>query len=412
MKWYINKVKEGVINLSIDKRFEEAWNISCKLAEESILQCSKIGDLGKDLILKNFKNKQVINILTHCNAGWLACIDWGTALAPIYKLYDQGVKVHVWVDETRPRSQGAFLTTWELSKHGVPNTLIVDNAGGHLMQSGKVDMCIVGSDRTAANGDVCNKIGTYLKALSAYDNDVPFYVALPETTIDLSLSSGINKIPIEERSSREVTHLMGVGTKGETIEVRLSEKNINIFNPGFDVTPNKYVTKLITNRGVCEASKEGINKLREELKRKSVWAEGIKQELERNIAKRIGIERQLSELYLKLAEKEQVELPNSFATQVLGALKRSSFGVGHSAKDIQKTINNIQAKMGALLEKEKKKSTLGPMFLMDFESLETHIAFVRLETQKIRNLLKALDKDLDDKTKISNIIDYEKRTMH
>ena len=152
--------------------------------------------------------------------------------------------------------------------------------------------------------------------------------------------------------------------------------------------------------------------LREELKRKSVWAEGIKQELERNIAKRIGIERQLSELYLKLAEKEQVELPNSFATQVLGALKRSSFGVGHSAKDIQKTINNIQAKMGALLEKEKKKSTLGPMFQMDFESLETHIAFVRLETQKIRNLLKALDKDLDDKTKISNIIDYEKRTMH
>ncbi|PPR30758.1 MAG: Methylthioribose-1-phosphate isomerase [Alphaproteobacteria bacterium MarineAlpha9_Bin2] len=261
LKWAVNRIKEKVINLNNNERFEAAWLLSGKLAEDSVFECSTIGDIGRDLILKEFKNRKNINILTHCNAGWLACVDWGTALSPIYKLFNEGVDIHVWVDETRPRSQGALLTTWELTKHGVSNTLIVDNAGGHLMQEGKIDMCLVGSDRTTANGDVCNKIGTYLKALSAYDNNLPFYVALPESTIDFSLRSGVNNIPIEVRSSKEVSHVIGIDSKGSNAEIRISGEHTNIYNPGFDVTPNKYVTKLITNKGVCEASKEGIDKL-------------------------------------------------------------------------------------------------------------------------------------------------------
>ena len=261
LKWAVNRIKEKVINLNNNERFEAAWLLSGKLAEDSVFECSTIGDIGRDLILKEFKNQENINILTHCNAGWLACVDWGTALSPIYKLFNEGVDIHVWVDETRPRSQGALLTTWELTKHGVSNTLIVDNAGGHLMQEGKIDICLVGSDRTTANGDVCNKIGTYLKALSAYDNNLPFYVALPESTIDFSLRSGVNNIPIEERSSKEVSHVIGIDSKGSNAEIRISGEHTNIYNPGFDVTPNKYVTKLITNKGVCEASKEGIDKL-------------------------------------------------------------------------------------------------------------------------------------------------------
>ena len=261
LKWAVNRIKEKVINLNNNERFEAAWLLSGKLAEDSVFECSTIGDIGRDLILKEFKNRENINILTHCNAGWLACVDWGTALSPIYKLFNEGVDIHVWVDETRPRSQGALLTTWELTKHGVSNTLIVDNAGGHLMQEGKIDMCLVGSDRTTANGDVCNKIGTYLKALSAYDNNLPFYVALPESTIDFSLRSGVNNIPIEVRSSKEVSHVIGIDSKGSNAEIRISGEHTNIYNPGFDVTPNKYVTKLITNKGVCEASKEGIDKL-------------------------------------------------------------------------------------------------------------------------------------------------------
>ena len=261
LKWAIKKVKETVLHLKPRERFEVAWAISGQLAEDSVLQCSKIGDIGKDLILQRFKNKKNINILTHCNAGWLACIDWGTALSPIYKLFNMGIDVHVWVDETRPRSQGALITSWELTKHGVSNTLIVDNAGGHLMQSGKVDMCIVGSDRTTANGDVCNKIGTYLKALSAYDNNLPFYVALPESSIDFSLNVGVNNIPIEERSPKEVSHIFGLDFTGKITEIRIFGEGVNIYNPGFDVTPNKYITKLITNRGVCEASTEGLKQL-------------------------------------------------------------------------------------------------------------------------------------------------------
>ena len=261
LKWAISKVKEKIFSFKPRERFEVAWITSGELAEDSIKQCSKIGDFGKELILKNNPNNKSFNILTHCNAGWLACVDWGTALSPIYKLFNEGIDVHVWVDETRPRSQGALLTTWELMQHGVPNTLIVDNVGGHLMQSGKVDMCIVGSDRTASNGDVCNKIGTYMKALCAYDNNIPFYVALPESTIDFNLKSGVNNIQIEERSSKEVNHISGLNEVGVLNTVKIVNDDNMVYNPGFDVTPNKYVTKLITNKGVCDASTEGIQKL-------------------------------------------------------------------------------------------------------------------------------------------------------
>ena len=261
LKWAINKVKEKVFSFKPRERFEVAWMTSGELAEDSIKQCSKIGDFGKELILKNSPNNKSLNILTHCNAGWLACVDWGTALSPIYKLFNEGIDVHVWVDETRQRSQGALLTTCELMQHGVPNTLIVDNVGGHLMQSGKVDMCIVGSDRTASNGDVCNKIGTYMKALCAYDNNIPFYVALPESTIDFNLKSGVNNIQIEERSSKEVNHISGLNEVGVLNTVKIVNDDNMFYNPGFDVTPNKYVTKLITNKGVCDASTEGIQKL-------------------------------------------------------------------------------------------------------------------------------------------------------
>ena len=261
LKWAISKVKEKIFSFKPRERFEVAWITSGELAEDSIKQCSKIGDFGKELILKNNPNNKSFNILTHCNAGWLACVDWGTALSPIYKLFNEGIDVHVWVDETRPRSQGALLTTWELMQHGVPNTLIVDNVGGHLMQSGKVDMCIVGSDRTASNGDVCNKIGTYMKALCAYDNNIPFYVALPESTIDFNLKSGVNNIQIEERSSKEVNHISGLNKVGVLNTVKIVNDDNMVYNPGFDVTPNKYVTKLITNKGVCDASTEGIQKL-------------------------------------------------------------------------------------------------------------------------------------------------------
>ena len=261
LKWAISKVKEKIFSFKPRERFEDAWITSGELAEDSIKQCSKIGDFGKELILKNSPNNKSFNILTHCNAGWLACVDWGTALSPIYKLFNEGIDVHVWVDETRPRSQGALLTTWELMQHGVPNTLIVDNVGGHLMQSGKVDMCIVGSDRTASNGDVCNKIGTYMKALCAYDNNIPFYVALPESTIDFNLKSGVNNIQIEERSSKEVNHISGLNEVGVLNTVKIVNDDNMVYNPGFDVTPNKYVTKLITNKGVCDASTEGIQKL-------------------------------------------------------------------------------------------------------------------------------------------------------
>ena len=259
LKWALEYLIKEILPLNKTDRFSHSWKISKNLLENSVQQCSDIGDNGLSLIKKLKKNK--VNILTHCNAGWLACVDWGTALAPIYKAHNCGIDIHVWVDETRPRSQGASLTCWELSKHGVPNTLIVDNAGGHLMQKGEVDMCIVGSDRTASNGDVCNKVGTYMKALCAFDNNIPFYVALPESTIDFNLKYGVNNINIEERSATEVSHIKGLDKNGVISEVKIINDGSEICNPGFDVTPSKYVSKLITNKGLCDASTNGIKGL-------------------------------------------------------------------------------------------------------------------------------------------------------
>ncbi|MFW5755833.1 MAG: S-methyl-5-thioribose-1-phosphate isomerase [Tangfeifania sp.] len=221
----------------------------------------KIGEHGLKVIEEIYqKKKEPVNILTHCNAGWLACIDWGTATAPIYKAHRKGIPVHVWVDETRPRNQGARLTAYELGEEGVPHTVIADNTGGHLMQHGKVDLVIVGSDRTTVTGDVANKIGTYMKALAAKDNDVPFYAALPSSTFDWKIEDGLRKIPIEERGSDEVAKIEG-WKDDEILEVRLVPENSPVVNYGFDVTPSHLVTGLITERGVCKASKESILKL-------------------------------------------------------------------------------------------------------------------------------------------------------
>ncbi|MEM7037452.1 MAG: S-methyl-5-thioribose-1-phosphate isomerase, partial [Bacteroidota bacterium] len=233
-----------------------------RIADEDVETCRMIGVHGLELIREAAARKtgKPVNILTHCNAGWLACVDYGTATSPIYQAHDAGIPVHVWVDETRPRNQGARLTAWELNQHGIPHTVIPDNTGGHLMQHGMVDLCIVGSDRTTATGDVANKIGTYLKALAAHDNDIPFYVALPASTIDWRISDGIAEIPIETRSTREVTHIQGL--EGDTIkEVQLTPEGSPAINYGFDVTPARLVTELITERGRCKASERGIAQL-------------------------------------------------------------------------------------------------------------------------------------------------------
>ena len=231
-------------------------------------RCRAIGEHGARLFadLARDKEKQKgaaesLNILTHCNAGWLATVDYGTALAPVYAAFDAGLDLHVWVDETRPRNQGASLTAWELGQHGVPHTVIADNAGGHLMQHGRVDVCITGSDRTTGTGDVCNKIGTYLKALAAHDNGVPFYVALPHSTIDWRLSDGVAEIPIEERDSREVTHVSGMGEDGSVVTVQVTPDGSSAANAAFDVTPARLVAGLITERGVANASSEGLASL-------------------------------------------------------------------------------------------------------------------------------------------------------
>jgi methylthioribose-1-phosphate isomerase len=222
-----------------------------------------IGEHGLPLIAAAQQRKKGatgddrVEILTHCNAGWLAAVDWGTALAPVYRAHEEGIALHVWVDETRPRNQGASLTAWELLQHGVPHTVIADNAGGHLMRHGMVDLCITGSDRVTRNGDVANKIGTYLKALAAHDNGVPFYAALPSSTIDWALDDG-DQIPIEERDPREVTHIAGWTETGERVEVRLTPEGSPAANYAFDVTPARLVTGIITERGVCPASREGL----------------------------------------------------------------------------------------------------------------------------------------------------------
>ena len=232
-----------------------------EICDDDVAICSAIGDHGLELLRAAWDKKDQagrLNVLTHCNAGWLATVDWGTALSPIYKAHDAGIPVHVWVDETRPRNQGASLTAWELKSHGVAHTVIVDNAGGHLMQKGEVDLCITGTDRTAASGDVANKIGTYLKALAAEDNGVPFYVALPSPTIDWTISDGLRDIPIEERDATEVTRIAGLTDDGEVVNVTLTPEGSAAANYAFDVTPARLVSALITERGVCEASAEGL----------------------------------------------------------------------------------------------------------------------------------------------------------
>ena len=231
-----------------------------EIADNDAVNCRRIGEYGATLIeeMSRKKGGKTVNILTHCNAGWLAFVDWGTALSPVYIAHDMGIEVHVWVDETRPRNQGAALTAWELLQQGVPHTVIADNAGGHLMQQGLVDMVIVGSDRTTATGDVANKTGTYLKALAANDNAIPFYVALPSPTIDWDIDDGINQIPIEMRGADEVKYIEGLGDDGEIRRVLLTPEGSNAANYAFDVTPARLVTALITERGICRANREAI----------------------------------------------------------------------------------------------------------------------------------------------------------
>ena len=247
---------------SRESMIKELFHLAIRFAEDEVNRSKKIGEHGLALIREvHEQSSRPVQILTHCNAGWLACIDYGTALAPIYLAHDQGIPVHVWVDETRPRNQGARLTAYELGKHGVPHTVIVDNAGGHLMQQGEVDLVIVGSDRTTRTGDVANKIGTYLKALAARDNGIPFYVALPSTTIDFELADG-QQIEIENRDIEEITHMEGLNEETQEINnVRILPKGSRTINPGFDVTPAGLITGFITERGICEASEAGIKSL-------------------------------------------------------------------------------------------------------------------------------------------------------
>ena len=278
LRWALDEMKILLSPLDPAERCDAAYKRAAEICDEDVEICSSLGDHGHRLIAEAWMGKggrqdDVVNILTHCNAGWLATVDWGTALAPIYKAHDAGVPVHVWVDETRPRNQGASLSAWELSQHGVPNTVIVDNVGGHLMQHGMVDLCIVGTDRTAASGDVCNKIGTYLKALAAFDNGVPFYVGLPGPTIDWTIDDGVRDIPIEQRDPVEVTKIPGKTASGEIVTVQLTPDGAAAANYAFDVTPARLITGLITERGVAEASKAGLAALYPE-KASSVYSLG------------------------------------------------------------------------------------------------------------------------------------------
>ena len=268
LRWALERVQAELATLPVSERTVAALRLAQQMADEDAAACSAIGDHGLLLLEKAWEEKRrqhpeakCLNVLTHCNAGWLATVDWGTALAPIYKAHFKGIPVHVWVDETRPRNQGAFLTAWELQQQGIPHTVIVDNAGGHLMQHGEVDLCLVGSDRTTATGDVCNKIGTYLKALAAFDNGVPFYVALPVSTIDFSLSDGVREIPIEQRHASEVSHMQGLDAEGQLSRVQVMTSHSAINNFGFDVTPARLVTALITERGVFAPNRESLGPL-------------------------------------------------------------------------------------------------------------------------------------------------------
>jgi methylthioribose-1-phosphate isomerase len=261
LRWALDEMQALLAPLPPGDRAEAAYGRAAGICDEDVAICASIGEHGKALIEAAAEKKgrdAPVEILTHCNAGWLATVDWGTALAPIYKAFDAGIPVHVWVDETRPRNQGAGLTAWELGQHGVPHTVIVDNAGGHLMQHGQVDLCITGTDRTTGTGDVCNKIGTYLKALAAFDNDVPFYVGLPSPSIDWTLEDGVAEIPIEERDPSEVTALRGRDAAGGVTEITITPEGSGAANYAFDVTPARLVSGLITERGICEASRDGL----------------------------------------------------------------------------------------------------------------------------------------------------------
>lgn len=260
LSWAVNRVMKKIGDTySLKSLSDLALASAQEICEYEKENCRQIGIHGLALIeeISKKKNGEPVNILTHCNAGWLACIDFGTVTAPIYLAHEKGVKVHVWVDETRPRNQGAKLTAWELGQNNVPHTLIADNTGGHLMQQKMVDIVIVGSDRTTRTGDVANKIGTYLKALAAFDNNIPFYAALPSTTIDFSISNGLKEIKVEERSEEEVTHITGFGD-GKVRSVRICPENTAAANFGFDITPAKLVTGLITEKGICKATEEDI----------------------------------------------------------------------------------------------------------------------------------------------------------
>jgi len=259
LRWALQRIRTALRNRPRSERAALAWKEAAAICDEDAETCRDIGKHGLKILraLAANKNGKPLNILTHCNAGWLACVDWGTALAPIYMAHDAGLALHVWVDETRPRNQGASLTAFELGSHGVPHTIIADNAGGHYMRNGLVDLCIVGSDRVAANGDVANKIGTYLKALAARDNGVPFHVALPGSTIDWGTGRG-QDIPIEERSTDEVTRMTGRLKDGRIATVEIAAPGSPAANPGFDVTPARLVTSLITERGTCAASADGL----------------------------------------------------------------------------------------------------------------------------------------------------------
>ena len=261
LKWALDEMRGMLRPLPPSARSEAAYARAGEIAEQDIAINKSIGEYGVALIeaIKATKRPgERVNVLTHCNAGWLATVDWGTATAPIYSAHDRGIDIHVWVDETRPRNQGASLTAWELGHHGVAHTVIADNTGGHLMQHGMVDLVLVGADRVAVSGDVCNKIGTYLKALAAHDNGVPFYVALPSPTIDFSIDDGVGQIPIEQRSADEVTMITGRTADGRMETVRVVPEGSAVANYSFDVTPARLVTGLITERGRCDASAAGL----------------------------------------------------------------------------------------------------------------------------------------------------------
>jgi methylthioribose-1-phosphate isomerase len=261
LKWAVDRMMKKLSGINSDQILDIALKEAKEICDEDVKFCKNIGINGFKIIEEIYnKKKSTVNILTHCNAGWLATINWGTATSPIYHAHKKGIPVHVWVDETRPRNQGANLTSYELNEEEIPNTIIADNTGGILMQRGEVDMCIVGTDRTLSNGDVCNKIGTYLKALAAHDNEIPFYVALPSSTIDWNIKDP-KDIPIEERNSEELSYVEGIDQNNEVKKVLIYPNKSKALNLAFDVTPAKYVTGLITEKGISEASYDGLQKL-------------------------------------------------------------------------------------------------------------------------------------------------------